>query len=158
MESRAARGRPAYTLVDLSGLKPEVREELTIDASNGGGQFGLRIVEEVHNGPARSAIYGVYDHDKALWEEAKKEFGLTAETVDNNKVGAVEGTDPRTEAALRQAAEEQAMAEAERARSAGDAEIDAIVNGASVSDSSIDRTLAPDAAGNKAPGKNKHTR
>ena len=125
------RSKTAYTLVDLSDLDKELREDIILDASEGGGIYGVRVVEEAVNGGARAPIYGVYSDgpDAERWAEAKDKLGLSGEQVDDSEAYAsagIEVTDPRREAALRQAASEKALGEAEALRSAERTEVAAI--------------------------------
>jgi hypothetical protein len=119
----------AYTLVDLSDVDEKVRKDIIEDANAGGANYGVRVVEESVNGGARAPIYGVYDtgpdHDR--WVEAKKDLKLSATEVGDDEVytgaGGPEVSDPRREAALREAAAQRAEGEADRIRSG---EIDAV--------------------------------
>ena len=113
----------AYTLVDLSDLHKETRDDIIADAREGGGVYGVRVVEESVNGGARAPIYGVYNNgpDAERWADAKKKLGLGSTEVDDSAVYAgasVEVTDPRKEAALREAAAQKAEQDAEAIRSA----------------------------------------
>lgn len=123
------KSKAAYVLVDLSDLPADIKQEVLEDALAGGGEYGVRVVEEVHNGPARAQIFGVYDHDADKWDEAKKELGITGSEVEDGEVVATETHSPLEEAALRQKAEQMALAEADRIRTAEDAEVQAIVDG-----------------------------
>lgn len=122
----------AYTLVDLGSLEDdELRKDIIEDANAGGGNYGIRVVEEVVNGGARAPLYGYYrdgpDADK--WNAAKKELGLSATDVDDSTVAAGAGglpVDPRREAALREQAAQTAEAEADRIRAGEDAEVLAV--------------------------------
>lgn len=147
-QARAA-SAAAYTLVDMSDLDEDVRKEIVEDAAAGGGNYGIRVVEESINGGARAPIYGYYKDgpDADRWEEAKKQFGLSAAEGDDAEARAAasgEVTDPRREAALRQAAEERARADADALRSREDAEVERI-SGQTHSSNIVDDTLAKDA-------------
>lgn len=119
----------AYTLIDLSDLPDDVRQDIIEDATGGGGnEYGVRVVEEAVNGPARQALFGVYKGDDAdKWAAAKEELGISGSEVDDAEVTGIDTLDPRREAALRQAAIERAGAEAERIRTAEEADIAEIV-------------------------------
>lgn len=110
----------AYTLVDLSELDEKTKNRLLEDANAGGGQYGVRVVEEVVNGGARAPIYGYYRDgpDADRWAKAKKDLGISADDVDDSEVVPAQPdiNDPRREAALREAAAISAMNEAERLR------------------------------------------
>lgn len=125
-EKRAERGRPAYTLVDLSDLPAEHRQEILDDAMAGGGTYGIRVVEEVINGPARQPMFGYYEHDADKWDDAKKELGISASDVADDEVKPGPLVDENAEANLRQRAEEAANREADRIRQAEDKELQAI--------------------------------
>lgn len=124
----------AYTLVDLTSLDRETQREIVEDANLGGGRFGIRVVEESVNGGARAPIYGYYKggEDEERWNEAKEELGLTASDVDDDEARAASGvevlSDPRREAALREAAAQRAAGEADRIR-AGEASAVASITG-----------------------------
>lgn len=142
------RSKAAYTLVDLSDLDEELRKDIILDASEGGGIYGVRVVEEAVNGGARAPIYGVYNDgpDAERWAAAKDKLGLSGEQVDDSEIyqgAGVEVTDPRREAALRQAAAEQATGEAERLRSAERTEV-AAITGDDDDDAAARRTPALD--------------
>lgn len=115
----------AYTLVDLSGLHPETRKDIMLDAGAGGGTYGIRVVEEAVNGGSRAPIYGYYKNgpDAERWDGAKKELGIDADEIPDGEVKPidVEVIDPRREAALREAAAQRAAGEADRIR-AGEVE------------------------------------
>lgn len=120
--NRAHLSAAAYTLVDLSGLDNETRQTITEDAYAGGGQFGVRVVEESVNGGARAPIFGYYKggEEEERWQEAKDELGISASEVDDSEAYAASGVevlDGRRAAALREAAAEQAAAEADAIRS-----------------------------------------
>lgn len=142
----------AYTLIDVSALPDEIRQQVIDDALIGGPDFGVRVVEEAVNGPARSAIFGVYKgEDEERWKEAKKELKISSTEIPDGEVapsGASVDVDPRREAALRQAAAEQAAAQADNVRTAEDAEVEAITGVApSLRHTSniVDDTLDPEA-------------
>lgn len=126
-QKKDPRKSAAYTLVDLSDLDEQLRKDLIEDANAGGGQYGIRVVEESVNGGARAPIYGVYDDgpDADRWEQAKKDLGIDGTEIDDadayvsSGVG-LEVTDPRREAAIREAAAQRVEAEAGRIR-AGEA-------------------------------------
>lgn len=129
--SRSERSKAAYTLVDLSGLPAEIRQDVQTDALAGGGEYGIRVVEEIHNGAARAQIFGVYNgEDAEKWEEAKKNLGISSDEIDDSEVNAATAeANPRTEAALRQAAEQRANAEAEAARTTDDENVRKVLEG-----------------------------
>lgn len=108
----------AYKLVDLNGLDPETRQAITEDAQLGGGTYGIRIVEESINGPARAPVYGYYKDtaDEERWEAAKSELGIDPLTVEAGD-----------EEALRVAAAQRSADEAEKANAAEEDEIALIV-------------------------------
>jgi hypothetical protein len=147
----------AYSLVDLSDLDPELRDDIILDASEGGGLYGIRVVEESVNGAARAPIYGVYKDgpDAERWEKAKKTLGISGETVDDSEVYAGAGVvvDPRREAALREAAAQRAAATADAIRAGEDVELEAIAGAAPAGSRAaldhtaniVDTTLAADA-------------
>lgn len=120
-----SRSKAAYTLVDLSALHEETRKDILADALEGGGTYGIRVVEESVNGGARAPIFGVYNEgpDADKWTEAKKELGLDGTEIPDGEVRPldIEITDPRREAALREAAAQRAAGEADRIR-AGETE------------------------------------
>ncbi len=129
--SNPALSSAAYTLVDLSDLDDETRKDIIEDASAGGGNYGVRVVEEVVNGGASAPLYGYYKDgpDAERWAKAKKELGISATEVDDGEVSSGAGgpsTDPRREAALREAAAQRVEAEADRIRAGEDAEVAAI--------------------------------
>ena len=74
--ARGDRSAAAYRHVDISKLPLEAIAEILSDADAGGREFGLRVVEIIHNGPAQTPIYGVYKEDEDRWTEAKKEFSI----------------------------------------------------------------------------------
>lgn len=117
--------RAAYTLVDLSDLDIDLQKDIIEDANAGGGEYGIRVVEEVVNGGARAPIYGYYKEgpDAERWAAAKTELGISgSEIADGDVAGAaVAVVDPRREAAIREAAAQNAEAEADRIR-AGESE------------------------------------
>lgn len=149
--------KAAYALVDLSELHEETRKDIIADALEGGGTYGIRVVEEAINGAARAPLFGVYldGPDAEKWANAKKELGLgVVELKEGERPGdIVETLDPRRETALREAAAQAANAQADKIR-AGEAEaIAAIVgeeNEATKAGSAAD---APNnrRSGNKAP-------
>jgi hypothetical protein len=123
-------GTAAYQLVDISALDPQDRRVLVEDARAGGGTYGLRVVEEAINGGASAPIYGFYKgtREEELWNKTKEDFGLEAEDVADDAVYpstglGVEITDPRREAALREAAAQAAEADAAAIRAGEDAEL-----------------------------------
>jgi hypothetical protein len=148
----------AYSLVDLSDLDPELRDDIILDASEGGGLYGIRVVEESVNGAARAPIYGVYKDgpDAERWANAKKKLGISGEDVDDAEVYATAGVvvDPRREAALREAAAQRAAATADAIRAGEDADVNAITGAAPAGTPAprwdhtaniVDTTLAADA-------------
>lgn len=120
--------KAAYSLVDLGSLNSQFRREVVEDAEAGGGEFGVRVVEEAHNGPARSPIYGYYhdvlaadgvtvlSNDETKWNEAKAKFDV--EEVDED--------DDDVEERLRRSAAEGADETAEKVRLAEDARVAAV--------------------------------
>jgi hypothetical protein len=78
---RVNKSKAAYTLVDLSEVPAEYLQDILEDAATGGGEYGVRVVEESINGGASHPIYGVYDHDVAKWEQAKEEMGAGTLTL-----------------------------------------------------------------------------
>jgi uncharacterized protein YuzE len=140
----------AYTLVDVNSIDDdELRKDILLDASEGGGIYGIRVVEESVNGPIRAPIYGYYKGTEFedRWNDAKDKLGLGAEEVDDAAVrggGPLDVNDPRTEAALRLQAEEAANVQADRQRAAEDADV-AQVTGGDVKSNITDPTLDPNA-------------
>lgn len=110
----------AYFLIDIMALEPRFRQEVMEDAETGGDEFGVKIVEEVHNGPARTAIYGVYKQvknkageviadDEGKWEKAKAAFNVPDGADDEDeeeKLRAAAATQTDAAAAAALAAEE----------------------------------------------------
>lgn len=132
--------KAAYKLVDLEGLDRETRNSIIEDAQLGGGTYGIRVVEESVNGPARAPIYGYYmgTADEERWEEAKAELGidpLTVEASDEEK--------------LREAANNRATEEAEKASAAEDAEVALIVKDGQTEE--IEQPAPAKKTTNKAP-------
>jgi len=142
--------RQAYTLVDVHSIEDkELRDDILLDASEGGGIYGLRVVEESVNGPIRAPIYGYYNGTEHAdrWADAKKKLGFGAEEIDDNEVrggGPVDVNDARTEAALRLQAEEAARVQAERQRADEEDEV-AQITGGETKSNITDPTLAQDA-------------
>jgi hypothetical protein len=77
----------AYEVVDLAVFEPAQRAEIVNDALEGGGKFGIIVVEEFVNGPARQPVYGFYydtpltppeRQAEAKWREALARFGVAA--------------------------------------------------------------------------------
>lgn len=99
--ARGDRSKAAYRHVDISKIPPEAIAEVLSDADAGGREFGLRVVEYIHNGPAQTPIYGVYKEDEDRWTEAKTEFGIEDDTDQNLDL---------TDDAARKAAEEAEFA------------------------------------------------
>lgn len=127
--ARKERSKAAYFLVDLSELDADVRQELIEDAQAGGGEYGLRVVEMVYNGPAQSPIYGVYFVDQEKWNGAKDEFNIGSADVDDSEVHSTNApVDSRSEAAVRQAAIDEANAAADKVNAAEAENLDAIVS------------------------------
>lgn len=121
-ERKEARSKAAYSLVDISDLPRDVRDAIIEDAQAGGGEYGVRVVEEMVNGPVRSPIYGVYDFDAEKWDAAKAELGIVATDIPDNEVQSETDVDER-EDAQRAAARESAQTEAARIREAEEAEV-----------------------------------
>lgn len=125
------RSKAAYRLVDLSDLDDDLRKDIILDANEGGGIYGIRVVEESVNGGARAPIYGVYNEgpDADRWGKAKEKLGISGEEVDDSEVysgAGVEVTDARKEAALREAAAQKAEQDANALRSAEAADVRSI--------------------------------
>jgi hypothetical protein len=119
---RNERGKAAYFLVDLAALSDEDRQLVFDDALMGGGDYGVRVVEEVINGPATQPIYGVYyGPDEEKWAQAQADFAAApaGEPVENE-------TDEEREERLRAAAERQASVDADAQRAAEEAELQRI--------------------------------
>lgn len=135
--ARKERSKAAYFLVDLTELDAETRKELIEDAQAGGGEYGLQVVEIVHNGPAQSPIYGVYNFNQEKWDAAKEEFGISSSDVADEEVhgGDPDNTDPRMQAAIHQAAAEEAQRIADKVN-AGEAANVAEIVGADAVDTS----------------------
>lgn len=112
--ARGDRGKQAYRRVDISCIPDEALPEILSDVEAGGKEFGLQIVETVHNGPAVAPIYGVYNFDEERWAETQSEFGFEEELNEDN------------EEALTKAAQAKAEREAEEARKKEEEEIAAI--------------------------------
>lgn len=105
------KSEPAYYLVDISALTPEQRAEVFEDAVTGGGDYGVEVVEIVHNGPSQTPLYGVYYGEKhELWVQTKEEWGISDDDV-------------LSEDELREAAEQRAADEAAAADAAEAAEL-----------------------------------
>lgn len=104
--ARGDRSAPAYRHVDLSQFSEDIRAEIIGDAEAGGREFGVVMVEVVHNGPAQTPIYGVYSHAEEQWAGAKAELGIEEASTD------VDLTAEASEVASQQA---EAMAAAENA-------------------------------------------
>lgn len=113
--ARGDRSAAAYRHVDVTCIPQEHREEILNDAEAGGREFGLCVVEQAHNGPAITNIYGVYKGDaEAAWELTKEEFGFSEENPDVNLTAkAVDDASAAAEAA-------RAAEEAELAKIAGE--------------------------------------
>lgn len=122
----------AYSLLDLSELDEDLRKDIIEDAHAGGGVYGIRVVEESVNGPARAPIYGVYKEgpDADRWSDAKKELGISGSEIDDSEVYAGVGSrlvpDERREALLREQAAQRAEAEADAIRSGERAAVEEI--------------------------------
>ncbi len=128
---RQNRSRAAYTLVDLSDLHPDLQKDIIADANEGAGAYGIRVVEESVNGPARAPIYGYYNDgpDAERWAAAKKELDIEGAEVADGDVytsAGIEINDAAREAALREQAAARALAEAEAIRTAEDRDVSAI--------------------------------
>lgn len=145
---------PAYTLLDISELDEELRKDIIEDARAGGGLYGVRVVEESIFGGASAPIYGVYKDgpDADRWAKAKKELGISGSEIADGDVvagaGAVEITDPRREAALREQAAQRVEAEAARIRAGEDAEV------ARITGEEVDNTAGVDAQSRMEPRAN----
>lgn len=143
-----SKSKQAYTLVDINSIEDdELRKDIILDASEGGGIYGIRVVEESVNGAIRAPLYGYYNNTEHAdrWTKAKEELGLAGEEVDDAEVrGGPDATDERREAALREQAEEAAAVQAQRQRAAEDADV-AQVTGGDTKSNTTDPTLAPDA-------------
>lgn len=161
--SRRRRSEPAYVLVDPSALPDELRDEILEDANAGGETYGLRVVEEMVVGGARAPLYGYYkdvkdpanpekllNDSETRWNNAKTELGISSAEVSDDEVAPFGATaDPRREAALRQQAQSQALAEATRIQEMEDGEVAEITGDRDPSQSHagniVDDTLSPDA-------------
>lgn len=138
--------RQAYTLVDINSIEDdELRKDIILDASEGGGIYGIRVVEESVNGAVRAPIYGYYNGTEFedRWNSAKEKLGLDGEEIDDAEVrsGGPDVTDPRREAALREQAEESANTAADRQRASEEKEVSAITGGdtkANITDPTLD--------------------
>ena len=131
-EGRASRGAAAYRIIDIEELPDEVRDDIRADAEGGGGLYGLRVVEVAINGPAQFPIFGIYEDDEDLWEDAQSELGFTGPSSDSDKV---------TDATARRAEEE-----ADRVKRAEQDELDKIgkgVQGGPKGQAETDRTDKP---------------
>lgn len=113
---RKASGQ-AYYLIDLNELTPAQRAEVVEDAALGGGDFGVRVVEIIHNGPAQTSLYGVYyGADDDLWHATLEEFAadgggeLSEEQEDAIRTRASALAD--ADAAAQEKAEQAALAKA----------------------------------------------
>jgi len=131
--ARINKSKAAYFLVDLTLLSAEDAKLIIEDAAMGGGEFGVRVVEEVHNGPASQPIYGVYydvvpgTGDETKWNAAKAEFGISVDELGVEKTEEEQLAEMEAEEArLRAAAASDAEAEAERVRAAEEAELEAV--------------------------------
>lgn len=111
----------AYFLVDLSELSAETRQMIMEDAYAGGGDYGVTVVEEIHNGPARQPIFGVYfdTPETALEKQSERKWGETKATLGLSTATDAEA-DPE---ALRAKADAVATASAEATQAAEDAEL-----------------------------------
>ena len=111
-----ARGsKQAYFHVDITEFPKDVRDTLVEDASMGGAQYGLRVVELIHNGPAQAPIYGVYyGDDEVKFKEGLAE--LAAEYNGDEEVDLTEDAERKAaeQAAAQLAAEEAAIAEIDK--------------------------------------------
>lgn len=165
----------AYSLLDLSDLDDDLRKDIIEDAHAGGGVYGIRVVEESVNGPARAPIYGVYKDgpDADRWSDAKKELGIDGTEIDDSEVYKGAGAtgleaDPRREALLREQAAQTAEAEADRIRSGERAAVEEIAGEGSTdlrapasvarldhSANIVDETLDPNATNEAANAENK---
>lgn len=144
------KSRQAYTLVDINSIEDdELRKDILLDASEGGGIYGIRVVEESVNGPIRAPIYGYYNDTEHAdrWNKAKEQLGLAGEEVDDNEVRGAgpDVNDPRREAALREQAEESAGVAAQRQRASEDADV-AQITGTDTKSNITDETLDPKAS------------
>lgn len=117
---KAARSMAAYVIVNIAAFSEAAQAELIDDAAAGGKTYGLRVVEEYINGPARQPVYGVYKDDEELWNETKAQLGIEEEALD---------AEEPDEDALREAAQQQADADAARVDAAHKASVDKVVNG-----------------------------
>ena len=114
--ARGSRSAAAYRHVDINCIPEEHREEILGDADAGGKDFGLVVVEIVHNGPAQSNIYGVYTQDEERWLEAQADFGFEeANTaVDLTSDAQAKAEAAAEEARLREEAELAAVEDAKK--------------------------------------------
>lgn len=122
-EKKRSKSDPAYFVVDISKLEPELQAAIIEDAALGGGVYGVRVVEEVHNGPARAVVYGVYYNtqavgdapgitDEDLWNDAKQAHGISDEAEGESAEEAARATADRAaaeDAIAAKAAEDEAL-------------------------------------------------
>lgn len=114
--------KAAYRFVDLKALEPLVRAEVTEDAQAGGGNYGLKVVEEAVDGPSRVPIYGVYfGDDEEKWREAQRRLQV--------RDGSLVDIDEEAEDALRAEASAGADAEAAAIRRKEEAAVTAVTGG-----------------------------
>jgi hypothetical protein len=111
---------PAYRLVDLSILDPADRTEVIEDAVAGGADFGVKVVEINHNGPAQTNVYGVYvkgaegekHSDLEKWEAFLEDVGVSEDAVDEETIRAASAASADDQAAAAEQAEEAELARA----------------------------------------------
>jgi hypothetical protein len=105
--------KAAYAIVDITKLTSAQRAAVKEDAMMGGGQLGLTVVEEYHNGPAREYLYGYY-------------YGTSAEAK-YLASGLVDSADGAADAeTLREQAQQQASTTAADISAKEEAEVAAI--------------------------------
>lgn len=84
MSERFFRSKAAYSYFDVGTLpEGELKQVILDDAATGGREYGLEIVEIVHNGPAAVPVYGVYNHNQEKWQAVLNELGLNGDVSDN---------------------------------------------------------------------------
>jgi uncharacterized protein YuzE len=145
---KSNQSRQAYTLVDINSIDDEeLRKDIILDASEGGGIYGIRVVEESVNGAIRAPIYGYYNGTEFedRWNDAKEKLGLAGEEVDDSEVRSTgpDVTDAEREAALREQAEKDSSAAAEAQRVAEEKEVAAVTGEASGDAAKVAKNKAP---------------
>lgn len=120
--SRSKNSEPAYRLVDLSILDPADQAEVMEDAAMGGADFGVKVVEINHNGPAQTNVYGVYikaaegekHSDLEKWEAFLADCGVSEDpdAVDEETIRATAAASADDQAAKADEFEEAELARA----------------------------------------------